>query len=196
MALAWSLRRWLEARARFGRVERGGLDLVPPQALDERLGGGEQRFHRRRGRRRGRDRRGPGRREARRSARCARGRGGAKRGWRRGSPPSARAESPSKQKIGAGSSRHMRSSWASVTAVPSGATTSPIPAWSSAIDVHIAFDHDQAARRCGWRDRRGRGCRGVRPLSNNGVSGELRYLGSPVAEDAAAEGDDPAARVA
>ena len=37
----------LEAGAGFGRVERGGVDLVPPQALDERFGGGEQGFHRR-----------------------------------------------------------------------------------------------------------------------------------------------------
>ena len=36
----------------------------------------------------------------------------------------------------------------------------------------------------------------MRPLSNSGVSGELRYLGSPVAEDAPAERDHPAARVA
>ena len=36
----------------------------------------------------------------------------------------------------------------------------------------------------------------MRPLSKIGVSGELRYLGSPVAEDPPAEGDHPAAGVA
>ena len=43
------------------------------------------------------------------------------------------AASPSKQQIGAGSSRHMRSSCASVTAVPLGATTSAMPARSRAM---------------------------------------------------------------
>ena len=33
-------------------------------------------------------------------------------------------------------------------------------------------------------------------MSNSGVSGELRYFGSPVAEDAPAEADDAAARIA
>ena len=52
---------------------------------------------------------------------------------RRGPRPSAPRMSPSKHRIGAGSSRHIRSSCASVSAVPLGATASAIPARSSAI---------------------------------------------------------------
>ena len=85
------------------------------------------------GRRCGPDRRGPGPPAARRSATCGRGArwGRARRAARIAALRPAL--SPSKQRIGAGSSRHMRSSWASVTAVPLGATTSAMPARSRPI---------------------------------------------------------------
>ena len=70
------------------------------------------------------------RRAARRSAGCVGGDVG--QGAQRGADRRLRpALSPSKHRIGAGSSRHIRSSWASVTAVPLGATTSAMPARSS-----------------------------------------------------------------
>ena len=43
------------------------------------------------------------------------------------------ASSPSRQRIGSGAMRHMVSIWASVMAVPSGATASAMPARASAI---------------------------------------------------------------
>ena len=73
------------------------------------------------------------------------------------------AASPSKQQIGAGSSRHSRSSCASVSAVPIGRDRLADPGAVEGDDVHIAFDDDQPLRPCGWPGRRGRGCRACGP---------------------------------
>ena len=132
-AIAWVLdEALLEAGAGLGRVEGRGFDFVAPQAVDQRLGAGGS------------------------SASTASLPAGADQvvgSWPEGSDEaqgalrrevgqgaqSARtaafcpAASPSKQQIGWPSRRHMRSSWASVTAVPLGATASAIPARSRAM---------------------------------------------------------------
>ena len=64
--------------------------------------------------------------------RSGRARHGAARAAPRGPPPSVPPHRR-RSRAGAGTSRHSRSSCASVSAVPSGATASPMPAWSSAI---------------------------------------------------------------
>ena len=98
------------------------------------------------------------------------------------------ALSPSKHRIGAGSSRHIRSSWASVTAVPLGATTCN----SGAVerdDVHIAFDDDQAPGGTA-RGPAGRDCRACGPCRRAGCRG-IEIFGLALAEDAPAKSDHP-----
>ncbi len=122
-----------QPRARLGRVERLGGGFVRPDAVGELLRLAEQRL----------ERRGAlgadeivgvhplGQRDEGEAGARARGRAG--RGARRGSPPSAPRRRPSKQSKGTSASRHSRAIWCSVSAVPSGATASPNPAWASAI---------------------------------------------------------------
>ena len=126
----------------------------------------------------------------------ARGRHGAGRAAPRAPPPSARPRRRRSRGSGRRTSRHSSSSCASVSAVPSGATDLGDAGLVERDHVHLPFDDDHAA----WPSRLAGPARSrlnrVRPLSNSGVSGELRYLGSPCAEDAPAERDHAPARVA
>ena len=132
----------LEAGPGLGRGQRLGVELVAPQAGVERLGLGEQSLERLAAA--GADNvvgvlaRG----KLDESQRAI----GASSGKARVAARIAAffpALSPSKHKIGDGSSRHSRSSCASVSAVPLGATTSAIPGAIERDHVHIALDDEQ-----------------------------------------------------
>ena len=184
-----------EAGLALRRGQRLGVELVAPELVDQRFGPLEQRLQRARGRWCGSNRPGPGRRGrvTKPSERPGpdMGERPQRRAHRRFLPGRVAVEAEQ----GRGESRQSRPSWASVRAVPSGATASPIPAWSSAITsiwpstTTIRFASRLAGAALSRLNR-------VRPLSNKGVSGEFRYLGSPLPEDAAAEGDHPPARIA
>ena len=105
------------------------------------------------------------------------------------------AASPSKQRIGAAESRQSRPSWPSVSAVPSGATASPMPAWSSAItSIWPSTTITLFASRLA-----GAGLVEVEQgaaLVEQGRVGRIEIFGLARAQDPAAEGDHPAARIA
>ncbi len=88
------------------------------------------------------------------------------------------AESPSKHIKGAGESRQSSASWASVSAVPERRDDLGDAGLVERDDVHLPLDDDHAAVRRGWPGPAKWRLNRVRPLSNRGVSGELRYLAS------------------
>ena len=133
IAETWSMQPAPEARALLGRGERLGVELVPPEPVDQRFGRLEQRLER--GAAAGADQIVGilARRQGDEAERAARRRHGAAPAAPRAPPPSARPRRRRSRGSGMGESRQSRPSWPSVSAVPSGATASAMPAWSSAI---------------------------------------------------------------
>ena len=104
------------------------------------------------------------------------------------------ASSPSRQTTGSSASCQSSASWASVTAVPSGATALAKPAWRERDHVHVAFGDDHRAALAHRRPRQRQAVEQL-ALAEQRRLGGVQVLRARLAQRPAAEAHDPAAPV-